>query len=112
LEIDPFADENEPETKLYAHVHLVRLPRNRWVDVEHKRGYLPWLYVSVALDGLVHVEEYSQWEGKKVGNIPHNERREIYEYLREWELIALRKIGPDDREWFATKKLSSELGIE
>ena len=109
-ELDLFADENEPEAIFHGEVYCVRLPRDRWM--EYRTGSLPFLYVEVEEDGLINILDYSHWNGKRVKELTHNEQREIFEYLREWELIALQKIGPEDREWFATKKLSSKLGVE
>lgn len=33
--------------------------------------------------------------------------REVWSWLREWELVELKSIGPEDSEYFATERLTN-----
>jgi hypothetical protein len=52
------------------------------------------------------IADKSKWFGKLAGDMTWEERKEIYEFLYEWEFIKKVNIGPEQYEWFATKKLT------
>lgn len=94
--------ENEPQAKFVWNTFVLRIPDVRDMAI----------YVSVQTDGLLNVEDITWFDGKRFGDMEFNERREIYDYLCEWELAAWRRIGPEDSELFALKKLDPTYGIE
>lgn len=60
-------------------------------------------------DGLVELDEMSFWFGAREEGWDVAIRQEVWEYLREQELVELRPIGPEDSEYFATSKLQDAL---
>jgi len=107
-EIDIYADIVKPEAKLLSHVYTVipAYPFSTKIRVS----------VRVYQDGLVNLDRYS-WFGKsgpKHGGYRLSDpkdkeiwdtNQEVYAWLSEWEFIELKRIGPEDSEWFATEKL-------
>ena len=103
---DPiWQDENAPTVKQTAVVYHLQFPR----PAEVKREDSYYLYVEVdSRDELATVQDYSSYLGKSFGRMDFDERMEVYEFLTEWEFCEWRKIGPEDRELFATHKLTGE----
>lgn len=98
----PYAEENAPYVKQTSVVYIVRSPR----PAEMKSEDVIRLYVEVDIsDGLATLQPYSSFQGKNYKDMDHSERREVYDYLIEWELLEWRKIGPEDSELFATNNL-------
>jgi hypothetical protein len=69
---------------------------------------------------ILHIERESEyissfdwyWFGERSSHSYNSEnwhllttRKEVVEWLHEWELIETRPIGPEDAEYFATDKL-------
>src|SRR5215831_11092115 len=108
---DLYAEHNEPAVKHHAVVYHVQIPGHpREVNCR----------ILVYRDGLIELD-YFWWfgvKGPKEGggyrlSNPEDKkiwdtRIEVLEWLHEWELIVLRRIGPEDSEWFATDKLTGE----
>ena len=109
-EVDLYA--HEPEITFYAHVWRVQLPHRLRMELPTKEQI--FLYVWVEPDGLISVDKRSVWFDEYYydigGEYNYDLNEEIYEYLTEWELAVWRRIGPEDRELFATKLLDPEFG--
>lgn len=112
-EFDLFSDEKEPEVTHTTTItsYRVRVPSEaQSIDV----------MLDVYDDGLVDIKWY-KWFGedsrdydRKVATATIAERnshfeikRQIMEYLSEWDLVELKRIGPEDSEWFATEELTA-----
>lgn len=107
--IDVYADEYEPVVSEAYTVYGIRFPR----PAEVKSSDIPYfLWVGVDNYGVISLESHTHWYGKREPELDWVERMAIYEFLVEWELAEWRNIGPEDRELFATKKLSQEHGLE
>jgi hypothetical protein len=106
--VDLYADENKPETKFTGHTWQINLPRKEAGKLSTKT---PVIWLEVDTIGIITLHS-GWWLGKRVSELSFAERREVFEWLTEWELAVWRAIGPDDSEIFATKKLDPELGIE
>jgi hypothetical protein len=77
-----------------------------------KTGYVPSIWVEVEIEtGMINVQDHSRFNGKDFRNMEYEERREVYDWLTEWEYAAWHRIGYDDTELFATKKLSPDYGV-
>jgi hypothetical protein len=94
--------EVEPVVNFAWHTWNIRIP-----EVRDMR-----LYIEVEESGMIQLNSYSFFNGKKEADMSFDERREVYEYLCEWELAVWRRIGPEDSELFATEKLDPEFGLE
>lgn len=66
------------------------------------------IYLEVHNDGLTELGSSTTWFGMKLADMAQEIRQEIYEYLTEWEICEWQRIGPEDRELFATDKLTAE----
>lgn len=74
------------------------------------------IFVTVSVDdtGLLNIERASGFgilPDDATGLMKHKQRLEVYEWLIEHELATWERIGPEDSEVFATKKLDPERGI-
>jgi hypothetical protein len=69
-------------------------------------------------DGLCELHDW-YWFGQKDQHKPYrltdpedkarwDAMQEVWFWLREWELVELKKIGPDDSEYFATERLTGK----
>jgi len=110
-ELDIYADFINPESKPGAVIYTVMCdyPYSMQMQVQ----------VRVYHDGLANLEYY-RWFGKtgpKRGGYRLSDPKdleiwerdkEVYEWLSEWGFIESRRIGREDSEWFATKKLTGE----
>lgn len=106
MPVDIYADTSEPQVVESGHVWSVGIPWDK-----ESRMYPVNLWVSVDRYGLIDKLE-GTFQGVHTNTMEWEQSRKIYEYLQEWELVTLRKIGPEDSEWFATKKLDKEYGVE
>lgn len=109
-EVDIYADEYEPilSGTMWT-TYGIRFPR----PSEMKSADIPYfLYVEVDTSGMISLSPYTYWQGKKEKDLTWEERREVYEFLIEWEFAEWRRVGPEDSELFATKKLSEEFGLD
>lgn len=112
---DLYADENEPFCFTSHTTYGLRLPH----PAKFKTGEQPYVYVDVDTYGMVNIDRYrTRWFGVDLldshgSRSVHSLEKEIYEWLVEWELAEWKSIGPEDRELFATKKLTGkELSYE
>lgn len=109
---DLWADDKKPDVKEAWEVWNIRIPGERdtviYLEVDHADTVdYPWQEEYRYVHGF---GEYSRWFGKDVDKMTWEERKEIWEWLVEWELVALLPIGPDDKEYFATKELFNASG--
>lgn len=105
-EIDLWDDTHEPVSKLAWRTYRLTIPGH---ESEVR------LFVSVEPYGMLSLDErMSTWFHvmKTDGMFNHDTRREIYEWLKEWEFAVWKRIGPEDTELFATKKLDPDYGLE
>lgn len=102
--ISLYADENAPTIQQCGIVYRLQTPHPI---------YREGVNISIHVDDMGFINEIVGWfAGKLVRSMTHDEQLEVYKYLVEWELAALRAIGPEDYDYFATKKLSSEYGLD
>lgn len=100
--IDLYADENKPVCKKTHDVYRITLPHEIRMSVPTRD--IPWIYVLVDEYGMISIDDAStRWPLKDSVLV---DKREIYEYLIEWELAEWRAIGQEDHELFATKLLT------
>ena len=103
MSIDLSADINAPESRLIGTTYCLTIPRS----MEIQTRMIPYVYIEVDKYGVIGIDHYrTVWFGHNI----HDEsmRREIIEWLIEWEYAEWRDIGPEDRELFATSKLTGE----
>lgn len=103
MQIELWDDANEPQAKFMWHVYKLQIPHNRTFGYRSKD--LPFVYVSVDHVAQIQLEEPTYWFGQDLSQMSYDTRREIYEWLVEWEYAQWINIGPEDRELFATEKL-------
>jgi len=108
-EIDLWADEHEPTVKPAWRTYCIRIPKLFgtviYLDVDDTDySEPPWesepLYMIQGMN-----ERISSWFGERLDKMTWEAKNDIWAWLMEWELVVLRKIGPDDSEYFATQKL-------
>ncbi len=114
-DIDLFADDNKPEILWPCRSITVRVPPKPRMKGEKaaRTNY----QVTLLIDEHNYIE-ITNWiwgsvrflEGTAL-EVSHDIRKEIWDWLEEWELVVLRPIGPEDSEYFATDKLI-EGGVE
>jgi hypothetical protein len=110
---DLYHDANEPvvisERSVVTYTLAFTPERRRELNSEWKDP-VTWnpFHVNVDVDeyGMATLGRHTRWFGKGIRNMSHQEKREIYLWLQEWEFIELRPIGPEDSEYFATDKLT------
>ncbi len=101
-----YEDGHEPEVGLYSETYIIRVP-------EHKYTHWARLEIEIENDGYANLESWRWGDFRSVRGpgagyrFPEDRERydamqEVYEWLREWDIIELRRIGPDDSEYFAT----------
>jgi hypothetical protein len=104
-DLNYFALENFPKIFTVSTVYLVRFPRP--AEVHSNESYS--LYIEIdEYDYLVGIQPHSNFFGKKYGDMDHDEKRIVWDWLMEMELLEWRRIGPEDSELFATKRLTSK----
>jgi len=110
-EVDIYSDVINPQAKPGAVIYTVMCdyPFSMQMQVQ----------VRVYHDGLANLEYY-RWFGKtgpKHGGYRLSDpadkeiwdrNQEVLMWLSEWGFIELKRIGPEDSEWFATEKLTTE----
>jgi hypothetical protein len=106
-EADVYNDENEPKYGAIGTMYCVHSERREAVA-----------YLVVEEGGYTELWDW-RWFGKRDPHrsykltVPEDRElwdamREVWSWLREWEYVELKPIGPDDTEYFATKKLTGE----
>jgi hypothetical protein len=98
-----YADDMEPIAERTALVYRLALSNEK--RMEHRTDRPPVVYVEVEDDGLLIIQDHSWFNQKTFRIMEWEERREVYDWLIEWEYAEWRKIGPEDSELFATTKL-------
>ena len=88
---------------------------------EHQRNM--FVTLEVYDDGYCELDDFN-WFGirpKRGGGYRMSEpkdveilhaQQEVWEYLREWEYVELRRTGPEDSEHFACDKLSEDANAQ
>ena len=106
-DIDVYADENEPShSPFYT---ILRIAPNPKGDLRY------YAYLRIYTDGLCELDCW-YWFGIKSLGRPYDLRneedrivlgaqQEVWEWLNEWEYVQLRRIGPEDSEYFVGEKL-------
>ncbi len=111
-EFDLWDDKHAPVTKQSYVVYVIELPlkvKKSWA----RAMYNPFtLWVGVSEDDTLHVIEHSIWFGKMHNELPREIQRDIVDYLIEWELAEWKQIGPEEKELFATEKLTESTADE
>jgi hypothetical protein len=104
-----WADDMEPKVTLGDIIVEIRVPLDRMkhktnemgsatLTIERESGYVAgfdWYWFGVKNPRSYNKEN---WHLLDV-------RKEVVDWLHEWELIETRPIGPEDSEYFATDKL-------
>ena len=109
-EVDLYADENAPYVWESHTTYGLRLP----YPAKFKTDKQPFVYVEVDTYGMVNIDRHrTRWFGldltdKDAGRSVYQIEMQIYEWLVEWELAVWKQIGPEDREIFATAKLTGK----
>jgi hypothetical protein len=101
---DLYAAENEPLVMQRYETYVVTLPSP--IREALGRGNYPWVFLNVYEDGLATLDNCSSWFNEATRHVSSEVaiRREIWEWLVEWELVELKPIGPEDWEYFITSK--------
>lgn len=105
---DVFDDELAPEHKVHAVVYHVNVPG------QFKYDY--WANVSVEENDYASLDNWRWGEHRQPrSHVYSAENRhlmeteqEVWEWLKEWEFVELKAIGPEDSEYFATAKLTGK----
>ena len=111
-----FDDKFQPKTRLFYKTYKIQptVPSYEKVTEEQFKLYIE---VNVYHDGLAELGDF-WWFGvraKRNGGYrlsdPEDRKvwdtqKEIWGYLSEWELVTLKRIGPEDSEYFACDKLT------
>jgi hypothetical protein len=112
-QFDLYAEENKPESKEFYKTYTVNVP-SQSNDVPMKRI---GVRLAVYRDGLVNIDSFSWFGvyGPKQANANYSDPKqqkaaiqEIWEWLTEWGLVKLQRIGPEDSEYFATSDLTGD----
>ena len=106
-EFDLYAEENEPRVAFQYTVYGVRVPwRQDTRDIT----------VNVSLivydqDNLVSIDfNRTTWDLGDLTEDVKQHAQAIWDWLSEWELVELKRIGPEDSEYFATDKFFKRAG--
>lgn len=100
-----YEEENKPHVEESCRIYSVRFPR----PTEVKRDEVYWLYVSVDEYDYAEIMGYSSFGGKSYKNMDFEDRKEVHDFLIEWEILEWRRIGPEDSELFATKEFLDDI---
>lgn len=116
--VDIYTDEMEPYVQIDSVRVKVILPAvtvgDLNITLEQRTA---WAVLEIELGlGDPHLVHLAHWHWFGVASpkpaIYNSEnwhlldvRKEVYEWLVEWDLIRLQAIGPEDAEYFATDKL-------
>lgn len=101
-ELDIYNDDVKPGTRQHAVIYSIMFPHHK----APQSNFSPYhIYVEVDEFDLTHISDYTYWYGKRAADMSWQERKEVLDFLCEWELIELRQIGPEDSEYFATDLL-------
>lgn len=98
--VDLWADVNKPVAKPIGTTYKVT------VSGTHIRTKMvPFVYLEVDQYGIIGIDHYrTVWFGHSVND--ESTRREIIEWLVEWDFAVWRPIGEEQNELFATEKLT------
>jgi hypothetical protein len=107
-EFELYDKENSPAKKFHYTVYTIQLNPKAQRGLRTTMHNPFHLYVGVHHDGLVSVLDHPFWFGVKFKDMNHEQRRDVYEYLTEWEFAEWVQIGPEDSELFATDKLTAK----
>lgn len=108
--IDLYADKNEPVTEYQYTVYKVMLPYSARMTM--RTNIQPYAYIGVDAYGMISIESYTIWFGKHLKDLTWDERKEIYDWLVEWEIAEWKAIGPEDSELFITKPFAKAHNLE
>lgn len=108
-DFDLYADENKPEVKFFRAVYRLELPWQVQRTFDRVLDVPFHVCIAVADDGLVDLEPNTWWFGKQVKDMDWNERREILDWLVEWEIAEWKAISPEDAELFVTQEFLDRL---
>jgi hypothetical protein len=101
--------DDEPSSKINYVTYCVWFPYDKLPKPipSPYRNFVPYLlFINVDETNVATIADNSMWFGKLAGDMTWEQRKEIYEFLYEWEFIKKVNIGPEQYEWFATKKLT------
>ena len=106
-EVDIWADDMRPEVRFVGIQYGIRLSNKKIIELRQTDQFKsPYAYVTVEEGGLLMVEDNTYFNGMKFRDMTWEQRRDVYDWLIEWELAEWRRIGPEDSELFATDKLT------
>lgn len=105
---DVYADDMKPESNQLAVIFRVAMPG------QFKYDY--WANVYVEENDYCELHGWRWGEYRQPRPAIYNSdnfhllevEKRVWEWLKEWEYVELRNIGPDDAEYFATDKLVSK----
>jgi len=107
-----YEDKNAPQEPVFVYTVYQIRPNDR-VLMENPTSFMPFsLYVGVREDGLIEMQNSTYWFGKKWPDMSWDEKREVYDFLTEWEYAEWKQIGPEDSELFAMEKLVGKEEFE
>ena len=110
-DIDIFAEGMGPEKFEYK-LFFIRMPH----ALDRKTGETITCRISVDQYGYCEMVDWYNF-GLRDPHTSYNSlmdqklieaEKEVWEWLAEWELVELRRIGPEDSEYFATSKLTGD----
>jgi hypothetical protein len=103
---DSFNSENEPESRQLWVTYVITVSDERRMKFP-MASFCPYrIYIEVGSYNTCALQAGTSWFGKNFDEMGHEEKKEIWELLSEWNLVELRQIGPEDSEYFATDKLT------
>lgn len=105
-DIDIWAEEHAPIVSPVARLYSLRIPG----EMNRRTSIGANVYVEVDGVGVITLNSATYWFGVEV--YPHTRDNHetimgIYDWLVEWEYAKWEDIGPEDRELFATEKLTN-----
>ena len=105
--MDIFADENKPRVADLGKITTYR------IDIPNAHfDYYAVLWVRE--DGYAELQDFkfhgirSPQQGEYNSVESYAQRKEVWDWLMEWELVELKPIGPEDSEYFITHELEKE----
>src|SRR5580765_8574595 len=113
--------EGEPQFSFAREIIYVSLPHSTRQQFTRSADNPIHLIIGIDSYGQIGIEEGTRWYGKKYQGamnsddmknpalIQAEDRKEIYDWLIEWEYAEWRRIGPEDSELFVTIKLADQL---
>lgn len=104
-EVDIFADENEPRNQFFGNMYRVGFDKYIYATLRvADDGYCDlWDWYWFGLRDPHRGYKLSDPEDHKLWDAMQN----VWTWLREWEFVELKPIGPEDSEYFATERLTN-----